>query len=448
MVGSETTSSNAPTAGTTISTYEPTSSATTYEPTTMSSVATTEPTPVSTMESTTTLTTLSPTISKNIIGTAPPVAPPVIPSPTVIEIQIQYGITSDCGVTAEDVLMGNDGITIQDGLIVATETLLIEILNSTYPSGEDDGGGGGVVPTPAPTSTEEDVTTTESPTFAITEEGTMAATASPTAPATEGAVTASPTMPATEGVVSASPTVAVTDGAVTTSPTAAVTEGSATASPTLSVAEGAVTASPTLSVAEVSVTTIPTVADGVVGTPSPSSAVSSGSTTVIPASTPPPSTASSPAPTGSLQMRNANIHSKFVGARVRVNKLASGPLSRRSLLSMLQEDESPSLFRLHNNRSRREHQHQYHQRRSRTMVYYTPENSVVINDITDVTDDTCPSELTCMKVDSTLYVTLEEGLDAEEVEIQSVVQNGFEASFQDFSFFNVSSILLVHRIGT
>ena len=150
-------------------------------------------------------------------------------------------------------------------------------------------------------------------------------------------------------------------------------------------------------------------------------------------------------------MRNANIHSKFVGARVRVNKLASGPLSRRSLLSMLRTDETPSLFRLHNNRSRRQHQQQqqqYHQRRSRSMVYYTPENPVVINDITDVTDDTCPSELTCMKVDSTLYVTLEEGLDAEEVEIQSVVQNGFEASFQDFSFFNVSSILLVHRIGT
>jgi hypothetical protein len=114
---------------------------------------------------------------------------------------------------------------------------------------------------------------------------------------------------------------------------------------------------------------------------------------------------------------------------------------------MLEEnDDSPSLFRLHNHRSsqqklqQQQQQQEYHQRSTRSTVYYTEENPVVINDVTDVTDDTCPPEVTCMKVDSILYVTLEDGVDAEVVGIQSAVKTGFEESFQDFSFFNVSSL--------
>ncbi len=393
-------------------TYEPTAeSVSTNEPTPVltvepTPVPTVEPTPVLTVEPTPTMTTLSPTTSKEI-GTAPPVSPPVIPTPTVIELKIQYGLTSDCGVTAEDILTGKDGITIQDGLIVATEALLIEILNSTYPSSG--------VPAPAPDEGGM-VITTESPTFAFTGGG-MASTTSPTADATEGVVTFSPTVAATEGTTTAIPTTVPGDVGGTQSPSAVATGGTTTTIPT-----------------------VPGSTTGTVGgsTPSPSATSSKDTAT---------STTSAPTAVASLETRNASIHAKFVGARVRINNLASEPLSRRALLSMLQ-DESPSLFRLHNNRLRRQHQRHHQQqhqqeRRSRSMVYYTPENPVVINDITDITDETCPSELTCMKVDSTLYLTVEEGKDAEEVAIQSVVQSGFEASFQDFSFFNVSSILLL-----
>lgn len=392
-----------------VDTNEPTSAATTNEPTVVDNITTTsEPTPVPTVEPTPAMTTLSPTTSREI-GTAPPVSPPITPTPTVIEIEIQYGITSDCGVTAEDVLTGKDGITIQGGLIAATETLLIDILNSTYPSGEE------VVPTAAPSTANGGMeSTTESPTFAVTEED-MVVTASPTVAGTEDVVTFSPTAGLTEDAATASPTTTATEG---------MGDGGGSPSPS-SVATGDSTAAPTV-----------TGSTGVTGsgaTPSPSAAKSP--TTLAP-------TIASP-----LEMRNASIHAKIHGARFRINHLSSKPLSRRSLLSML-EDESPSLFRLHNSRLRQQnphhlqHQKNHEHRQSRSMVYYTRENPVVINDITDVTDETCPSELTCMKVDSTLFVTLEEGVDAEEVAIQSVVKNGFEASFQDFSFFNVSSIFL------
>jgi hypothetical protein len=45
---------------------------------------------------------------------------------------LQYGISSNCGVTASDVLNANDN-TIMEGLIAATEVLVVDILNTTFP---------------------------------------------------------------------------------------------------------------------------------------------------------------------------------------------------------------------------------------------------------------------------------------------------------------------------
>lgn len=62
-------------------------------------------------------------------------APTQMPTPTQYQIRfnIQYAISSECGITAYDVLNDNYGITIKEGLINATESILLDILNSKYP---------------------------------------------------------------------------------------------------------------------------------------------------------------------------------------------------------------------------------------------------------------------------------------------------------------------------
>ncbi len=73
-------------------------------------------------------------------------------------------------------------------------------------------------------------------------------------------------------------------------------------------------------------------------------------------------------------------------------------------------------------------------RRSRSLVYYTQTNPVVIADVEDVLD-LCPSGYTCMRITTIVTVTLEEGDDPAEVE--EVIRIGFEESIQDASFFEV-----------
>ena len=51
-------------------------------------------------------------------------------------------------------------------------------------------------------------------------------------------------------------------------------------------------------------------------------------------------------------------------------------------------------------------------------------------------DQACPEGINCMRVVSTIYVTLEEGDDADE--IIDTIRSGFQASLQDASFFQVS----------
>jgi len=85
-------------------------------------------------------TTLSPTpLPTPEIITPPPTTPsPTTTTPqptpsgtsTLLPVPVTYGISSDCGVTAYDVMTAN-GNTIKDGLEAATETAVIEILNST-----------------------------------------------------------------------------------------------------------------------------------------------------------------------------------------------------------------------------------------------------------------------------------------------------------------------------
>jgi hypothetical protein len=72
----------------------------------------------------------------------------------------------------------------------------------------------------------------------------------------------------------------------------------------------------------------------------------------------------------------------------------------------------------------------------RSLVYYTNLNPIIITDVEDVVDDNCPDGVICMKVKSTILVTLEEGDIAAEVE--AVIQDGFQKSLEDASFFSVS----------
>mmetsp|Transcript_37503 Transcript_37503/g.76641 ORF Transcript_37503/g.76641 Transcript_37503/m.76641 type:complete len:782 (-) Transcript_37503:103-2448(-) len=104
------------------------------------------PTPSPVEEDTPSPTTPSPTpisTPDGTIATSPPTPPPTrtTPQPTttqptpsgttsLLPVTVQYGISSDCGVTAYDVMTAN-GNTIKAGLEAATEITVIEILNTT-----------------------------------------------------------------------------------------------------------------------------------------------------------------------------------------------------------------------------------------------------------------------------------------------------------------------------
>lgn len=88
-----------------------------------------EPTPNPTRDPTT-----SPTAKPTALPTPSPSLPPTPPpASSLLEVDVTYGISSNCGMTAVDVMNGNYGITIREGLETATEAVVIEILNGTYP---------------------------------------------------------------------------------------------------------------------------------------------------------------------------------------------------------------------------------------------------------------------------------------------------------------------------
>jgi len=63
----------------------------------------------------------------------PTAAPSSSPIESVLSVGVRYGISSECGVTAADVISGSGGNTIAAGLIEATETVVVRVLNATYP---------------------------------------------------------------------------------------------------------------------------------------------------------------------------------------------------------------------------------------------------------------------------------------------------------------------------
>ena len=241
-------------------------------------------------------------LNPNTIITTSPASSSELPtssSPNTLSINIEYGISSDCGMTADDILNDNYGITIKDGLITATEVVLVDILNITYPR--------------------EAQSMTDAP---------------------------SPTMPP---------------------------------------------------------------------------AADSESNPFLP-------------PAGddldSMSMPETTVESDpFMppNARIRVDGEKLGlrdeddPSSRRRGLALVYETYS---------------QQMQLEKGLRSLVYYTNLNPIIITDVEDVVDDNCPDGVICMKVKSTILVTLEDGDIAAEVE--AVIQDGFQKSLEDASFFSVS----------
>lgn len=281
--------------------------------------ALTTPPPVSVSPSTST--TLSP-ISTSI--TNAPLSTSISMSPTasfnILRIVIEYGISSDCGMTADDVINNNYGITIKDGLITATEVVLVDILNSTYPR--------------------EDAQNS-------------------------------------------------TDGVVETLPT------------------------------------MPPVADSE-SDPFLPPAVDSDNMSMPPTTVPESNPFLPPAAGGATKKSLKTLKN----VRIRVKGLPSGPLkvvddngdlpNRRRGLAMLDASQSQHQLLLKNGQ--------------RSLVYYTELNPIIITDVEDVLVEACQQGFVCMKVMSTVSVTLEEGDVADEVE--AVIRDGFQKSIDDASFFN------------
>jgi len=132
-------------------------------------------------------------------------------------------------------------------------------------------------------------------------------------------------------------------------------------------------------------------------------------------------------------------HNEMKGVRVRVEGLpGSGSFkngndrnNRRLAILAAAKEGHQSLHHLHAVQHKIRNSSQ--QDSSRSLVYYTQLNPIIITDIDDVIDQACPPGINCMRVKSTIYVTLEEGDDAAEVE--SVIWQGFQDSLEDSSFF-------------
>ena len=79
--------------------------------------------------------------------------------------------------------------------------------------------------------------------------------------------------------------------------------------------------------------------------------------------------------------------------------------------------------------------------KKRSLAYYITTNPVIITDVEDeLNDPSCPFGVNCMRVFSTIFLTLESGDDPGEVE--AVIRNGIDISFADNTFFNVRMAVL------
>ena len=78
-------------------------------------------------------TTPRPTDTPSLPPVQPTGAPSSSPIESVLSVGVRYGISSECGVTAADVISGAGGNTIAAGLIEATEVVVVRVLNATYP---------------------------------------------------------------------------------------------------------------------------------------------------------------------------------------------------------------------------------------------------------------------------------------------------------------------------
>ena len=341
-------------------TPSPMATDTTSSPTNSNSPISTDATLSPTSSPITTTTTLSPTISPSSLVN-PPTQSPIS---SILSIDIQYGISSNCGMTAEDVLNNNYGITIQDGLISATEIVVVDILNTTFPRAE------------------EEIISVEEEEISVEEEETETATIPPTVISEEsdgsGGVNTEPTL---------SPT-----GGVTSVPEEGLTFEGPSDPPT-------------------------TMANDPFLPPSPST----------------PDDVPSRLDDEEMMKEDSVENDPFMPSLKGVRFRVFGPLHKSNRRNLVQLDVASSP------------QHKYttsnHHQDSRSLVYYTQLNPIVITDIEDVFDQACPEGINCMRVLSTIYVTLEEGDDPAVVE--QVLLDGFQSSLQDASFFQVSVLYIV-----
>jgi hypothetical protein len=237
---------------------------------------------------------------------------------------------------------GNDGLTIKEGLITATEVVLVDILNSTYPRQEAQNSTEGAVETLFPQSI--------------------------------------PTMP---------PVTVANSGNIPTMPPAT---------------------------SSFSIPNMPPASGG----EDPNATVDDTTTK-------------------SLKTLNT--------VRIRVNGLPSAPLKtgvvggddpynhRRGLAVLSIPEGQPKSSRGY--RQPLDKQQQL-QKGYRSLVYYTEKNPVIITNVEEADED-CQQGLDCMKVTSIVYVTLEEGDVADEVE--AAFRSGFQKSLEDASFFNVRFVV-------
>lgn len=378
-----------------------------------------------TQSPTLTLTTSRPSIAVTESTTAGP-----------LSIELQYDYNSECGVAAGDIINGSNDIKLKEGLALATEIIIIGVLNSTYPiaGGSTQAPIGKSTPAPSPSpvtasgSTYRPTTNLEIP---VTDDITLIPSSLEGSGGGDGDSTSSPDAGTSdpESGTTLAPTATVMSPTLRsytvmeTSPRERVVEpyhlfpnvnknmndkhyrGLRQQWLHLSYDERrqqSITNAPTPTVLE-SVTNMPTM-------------TGSGGSEAVPTTV----DSSSNSPSMGSSATVAEESSSFPTATDVDSTTAPTTLSTPTVgsglsLAPTQSSSTATITDV-----------------TGTLVYYTTEDPVIITAAEEYIDG-CPSGFTCSTITSTVPLTLVSG-NPEEVEV--TVVDGFEASIDDATFFD------------
>ena len=377
----------------------------------------------------------SPTQSPTVALTTSRPSIAVTESIAPLSIELQYDYNSECGVTADDIINGLNDLTLNEGLALATETVVIGVLNSTYPIA----GGSTLAPigksTPAPSTSPVSAGSTYRPTTNSEVPVTNDMTLSPSSLEGSGGAGDEITLAPDAGTSDI-------EAGTTLAPTATVMSPALRSYTYMEISpreravepyhlfpnnknihhrglsnlhqqwlhpsnderrQQSVTNAPTPTVLEI-VTNVPTVAG-------------SGGSEAVPTTDDSSTTSPTMGSSATVGEESSSSPTATDGDSTTAPTMLSTPTVGSGLsLAPTQSSSTVTITDV----------------TGTTLVYYTTDDPVIITAAEEYIDG-CPTGFTCSKITSTVPLTLVSG-NPEDVEV--TVIDGFEASIDDASFFD------------